>query len=226
MIYAHRGASAAEPENSLTAFERAVADGADGVELDVRATADGVPVVLHDRGLARTTGGHGLIDELPLSVVRQIATGDRRPIPTLAKVLELLAGRLALDLEIKQAGVEAAVLATLAGFPAATWVLSSFDWSILRSVRSRAPEAVLWPLAQTADEALFDVAAAVGADGVALQAAAISEEVVERCRQARLRVMAWTVNDVGEARRLRELGVAVLCTDHPAEIREGLREGG
>lgn len=224
LIYGHRGASGVEPENSLTAFERAVADGADGVELDVRATADGVPVVLHDRGLERTTSGRGPVDGLTMAQLRTVAAGDGRPVPTLSAVLDVLAGRLELDLEIKQVGIEGEVLGALAAFSTTRWVISSFEWGVLRAVRSKAAAAAVWPLASVADEALFGAATELGGEGVALRAGVVTEEVVERCRGMGLRVMAWTVNEVGEARRLRDAGVDVVCTDLPGAIREGLGE--
>lgn len=222
LIYAHRGSSGTTPENTLAAFRRAIADGADGAEFDVRATADGVPVVLHDRNLTRTTTGGGDVDGLPLAEVQRFDAGGGDPVPTLAEVLDLLAGRLRLDLELKQAGVERAVLDLLAAHPAAEWVISSFDWDALRRIRALAPEVELWPLAVAAGDDLYAVAREVQAGGVALAAGAIDRAVAERCAAAGLDVIAWTVNDPPEARRLRDLGVAALCTDLPAAIRNSL----
>lgn len=226
LIYAHRGSSGVAPENSMEAFAQAVRDGADGVELDVRATADGVPVVLHDRGLERTTSGRGPVDGLTLAELRGVAAGDGRPVPTLSEVLAMLGGKLAIDLEIKQGGIEGEVLSTLRDFPGARWFISAFDWGVLRAVRRLAEAAAIWPLATVADEALFEVAAELGAAGVALGAEGVTAAVVERCRGAGLRVKAWTVNEVEEARRLREIGVGIVCTDVPGALRRGLRAVG
>jgi glycerophosphoryl diester phosphodiesterase len=222
LLYAHRGSSGVAPENTLLAFARAVADGADGVELDVRATADGVPVVLHDRDLGRTTDGAGRVDELSLAELKRFDAGTGERVPTLAEVLDLLAGRLRLDLELKQRGIERAVLAVLGGHPEADWAISSFDWGALRRVRDLAPSADLWPIAIDAGDDLFATARELEASAVALPADVITAEVAARCAGERLRVMAWPVNDAVEARRLRELGVAALCTDVPAAIRRGL----
>ena len=94
-VIAHRGASAAWPENTLSAFEAAVRAGADMVELDVRLTADGALVVMHDADVARTTGGHGLVCELTLAEVRALH------VPTLRDALDLLQGRAGAEIEIK-----------------------------------------------------------------------------------------------------------------------------
>ena len=225
LIYAHRGSSAVSPENSLAAFTQAITDRADGVELDLRATADGVPVVLHDRSLARTTVGRRNVDDLPVATLREVDAGDGHPVPTLVEVLDLLAGRLPLDLEIKQAGIERAILSVLRQYPAAEWVISSFDWAILRAVRAESETAQLWPLAIVADDALFSVARELGSAQVALDAAVITPDVMVRCAENSLGVMAWTVDEVAEARRLRNLGVQILCTNSPGSMRVALMGG-
>lgn len=99
LVWAHRGASATAPENTLAAFRRALEAGADGVELDVHLTADGHVIVIHDATLDRTTSGRGRVADLPLSAVRSFDAGvkcsaeflDER-VPTLAEVLELVLG--------------------------------------------------------------------------------------------------------------------------------------
>src|SRR3954471_8516604 len=97
-IIAHRGASGSAPENTIAAFELAVAHGADAIELDVRLTADRVPVVLHDATLDRTTSGRGPLGTLTLEQVRRLDAGVRFPafrglgvtVPTLAEVLRAI----------------------------------------------------------------------------------------------------------------------------------------
>lgn len=224
LIYGHRGASADAPENTLGAFRRALAVGADGVEFDVRTTADGVPVVLHDRDLARTTGVAGAVDDRSLADLRALPLDPDRAVPTLAETLALVAGRARSDLELKQAGIEAEVLRLLRATPSADWAISSFDWEILRAVREIDAAAPLWPLGLVADDALFAVAAELAAPTVALFAGALTPEVAARCAEAGRAVMVWTVNDPVEARRVRALGAAALCTDDPAAIGRALGE--
>ena len=226
LIYAHRGSSGKRPENTLAAFRQAIADGADGVEFDVRATADGVPVVLHDRGLERTTTGRGNVDELPLAAVRGFRAGQGQAVPTMEEAVELLAGRLRLHVELKQAGIEREVLGMLEGYPQADWVITSLDWETLRAVRRLDPTARLWAPATVGDDALFQVAAELGAEAIALFAGALDEAVARRCEESGLGLMVWTVNDVAGARRARALGAAALCTDVPATILAGLGETG
>src|SRR3989449_9458057 len=117
LVIAHRGASAAAPENTLAAFRLAADLGADGIELDVRGTADGQLVVLHDASVNRTTDGAGRVAALTLDQLRRVDAGKKfgpsfrgERIPLLSQVFEVVAGRLLVDVEIKAAGVEAGPL--------------------------------------------------------------------------------------------------------------------
>ena len=155
LIYAHRGVSAIHPENTLRAFRHALAIGVDGIELDVHATADGIPVVIHDRDIGRTTDGAGYVDEIPLAWLATFDAGDGERVPTLAEVLALVGDAAHLDIEIKGSDVERAVLDVLAHYPIVRWAISSFAWDTLRTVRRLDPVAELWPLAERAGDELM-----------------------------------------------------------------------
>jgi glycerophosphoryl diester phosphodiesterase len=215
LIYAHRGASGVLPENTLLAFRRALDVGADGIELDLRATGDGVPVVIHDRSVARTTDGAGFVDETPVSQLQALDAGHGQHVPTLAETLALIGGAARIDLEIKQAGIASAVLRVLHEFPQTRWAISSFDWDILREVRRLDASAELWPLAEDLDEALIAVASELASPAVSLAATAYTSESAERLREAGLEVVVWTVNDPTDADRVRNLGAQAMCTDVP-----------
>jgi len=105
LVVAHRGASAEQPENTLAALERAIDVGASAVEFDVRLTADGEAVVMHDPDVGRTTNGSGLVRDLTLAQVRALriegTDGQTHDVPTLTEALALLSGRAAVDVEIK-----------------------------------------------------------------------------------------------------------------------------
>lgn len=223
-IFGHRGSSGTDPENTLRAFRRAIAVGADGVELDVHTTADGIPVVIHDDDLSRTTSGRGSVEAMPLAAVQRLDAGSGEPVPTLDDVLGLLAGKLTIDIEIKQTGIEQAVLDVLHRHPAADWFISCFEWNVLVSLRHLSPAAALWPLAVTADDALYEIAERLGSPGVALLHGAYTQDVAKRCAGANLAVGVWTVNVPTEARRVNELGASVLMTDYPELLRSALRD--
>ncbi|MGH2614521.1 MAG: glycerophosphodiester phosphodiesterase [Thermomicrobiales bacterium] len=215
LIYAHRGSSGLYPENTLLAFRQALAAGAHGIELDVHATADEIPVVIHDRDVARTTDGSGYVNEFALARLKSLDAGDGERVPTLAEVLDLVEDEIHLDIEIKGKGIERAVLEVVSGYPNARWAISSFDWDTLREVRRLASSAELWPLAEQTGDDLFAIAAELGSHAVSLFADAYTPDIAAALDDAGLRVVAWTVNDVAEAKRVGDLGAYALCTDFP-----------
>src|SRR5215211_5905099 len=218
LIYAHRGASANHPENTLRAFRHALAVGVDGIELDVHATADGIPVVIHDRDVGRTTDGAGFVDDIPLARLETFDAGDGERVPTLAEVLALVGDAALLDVEIKGTGIERAVLDVLAQYPAVTWAISSFAWDTLRAVRRLDPFAEVWPLAERVGDDLLAIAAELASPIVSLFTGAYTAETAARLHNAGLRAVVWTVNDPREARRVTDLGAFALCTDDPQHI--------
>ena len=222
LIFAHRGASGRLPENTLAAVRGAIEDGADGIEIDLHATANGTPVLLHDRDLARTTSGRGPVEALSDADLSGLDAGNGEPLPTFAAALDIAAGRLRLDIEVKQPGIEARVLAELRRLPEAEWFVSSFDWNILRAFRALDRSARLWPLAVRVGDELLTFAADLDAPGVALAAPAYTREVAALLAERGLACAVWTVNDVAEARRVRDLGAAILISDWPAEMRAAL----
>ena len=138
--------------------------------------------------------------------------------PTFAEVLDLVGDRLHFDLEVKQPGIEAAVLDVLAGYPGARWAISSFDWEILKRLRELAPAAELWPLAMQVNDALLDVAGALSSPSVAIDAGAYTAASAQVISDAGLTAMVWTVNEPDEARRVRALGASAMCTDRPGAM--------
>ena len=103
LIIAHRGASADEPENTLLAFQRAIEQGAQMIELDLDQSADGHVIVMHDATLERTTNLRGRVAEMSLADIRQADAGKGELVPTLDEVLDLTLGKARLYLEIKEA---------------------------------------------------------------------------------------------------------------------------
>ncbi|CAA9543482.1 MAG: Glycerophosphoryl diester phosphodiesterase [uncultured Thermomicrobiales bacterium] len=223
LVYAHRGASGEEPENTLRAFRRALDVGSDGIELDVRTSADGIPVVIHDRDISRTTDGMGMVDEMSLDQLRTLDAGSGERVPTLEDVLDLVGDRAALYIEIKGVGCEGAVLDVLRAHPAVRATVASFDDEILRTVRTCDRDVEIWVIAIGAADETMALAAEVGATTLSLQHLGITADTVRDVEAAGHRVAAWTVNDIPEAARLADLGVTAICTDHPARLIPALR---
>ncbi|RLF07703.1 MAG: hypothetical protein DRJ64_02485 [Thermoprotei archaeon] len=101
---AHRGYSGMYPENTLLAFREAIKIGADMIEFDVRVSGDGVPVVIHDPSVDRTTNGHGLVKDLTLEELKKLDAGLGEKIPTLQETLNEVAGKIGLNIHVKVTG--------------------------------------------------------------------------------------------------------------------------
>lgn len=219
-IWAHRGASAAAPENSLAAFDLAVRLGAHGVELDVQRSADGVVVVLHDETVDRTTAGRGRVRDLAASRLRALQ------VPTLAEVLDLLAPTdLRVNVELKNAvepypgleeDVEAVVAASRLGAQAPERVVySSFDHrSLLRlaGLGTRVPLGVLHVEALVRP---WEYAASFGARALHPMARTVLAEEVAQAHAAGISVHTWTVDDPAAVRALASAGVDAVITNVP-----------
>jgi glycerophosphoryl diester phosphodiesterase len=219
-IIAHRGASHSAPENTLAAFRAALAAGAEGVEFDVQASRDGVPVVIHDERLERTTGGTGWVRDHSASELGALEAGlwfdpplRGEPVPTLAAVLALKTAR------VPYPGLVQAVLAELAAAGVAgRVVLSSFNHHTLREALRLAPHV---PCAALLSDVLldpWDYARRHGFQGLHPHHGMVDAAFVQGCRGAGLAVRPYTVDDPQEAQRLLGLGVDGLITNEPARL--------
>jgi len=237
VIVAHRGASATHPENTLVAFEAAVAAGADLIEFDVRLTSDGVPVVMHDAHVSRRTDGDGFVHELSLAEIKRLdaarGVGDRAEVPTLRETLELLSGRVGVDIEIKNmpgepdfdSPVEAVTRATLRELEATSFdgevLVTSFNWLSIELVREANPDIPTGFLSVGAIDprASLVYARTSGHAFVLPQATAVVESgaaFVDEAHAEGIRVGTWTVDDPAEMDHLFALGVDALATNDPA----------
>ena len=210
---AHRGDWRHAPENTLPAFLTALAIPAcDGLEFDVRAAADGVPVVCHDETLARVQGRPERVDSMPSEAL------ERLGVPTLEEVLRVVGRRPFLDVELKGdpgPGV-VEVLAAGRGPKLHNAVVSSFDHFALEAVARRAPTWPLWLNTDDLDGTVVADALALGCRGVSVQWRALGDASVVRARAAGLEVAAWTVRRRSTFDRLARLGVVAVCVEAAA----------
>lgn len=226
-LIAHRGAPRERPENTLPSFLRALELGADGIELDVHLSSDGVLVVHHDdvpRAIAPSGRYAGRrIDSLTFDELQGFAVGGSALIPTLGEVLAVVKGRARLFIELKGAGTgESVVNAIRASAAPERCAVHSFDHAAVRLVHEMAPEIRCGILF---DRAPADVAAAMresGALDVWPQWALVDAALVDAVHAAGGRVIPWTVNRAEAGRALAALGVDAICTDVLPEIREAL----
>lgn len=245
VIVAHRGASSTYPENTLASFRAAVELGAPVVELDVRLTADGVPVVMHDADVSRTTDGAGLVHELTAERVAALNAGDPaspEPVPTLGQALELMSGRAAAALEIKNLPgdpgftdgepIAESIHAELArtGFEGPVLVLSFNPRSVAAS-KAIAPDVPTGFLAAPPvdpREALEHVVQA-GHDLLLPGTRSLipaGPAFVRDAHAVGVRVGTWTVDDPQTVGMLLDRGVDAIASNDPAMALAVLAERG
>ncbi len=225
-VWAHRGASAEAPENTLAAFVAAEAAGADGIELDVHLSRDGVPIVIHDATVDRTTSGRGAVDRLSLSELRRLDAGSwfaprfaGEPVPTLEEVLHWAEGRLRLNLEIKDGAAGQAILALLPRYPRAQILVSSFDHKILAALRRVDPELPLGFLIESVFwRRALRRAVAAGAECLNPRFDLVSRPMLAACRLHGLAVYPWTVDTPQQIAGLMRQGVEGVFTNEPSRV--------
>ena len=225
-IIAHRGASAEKPENTLPAFRRAIARRADGIELDVQVTRDGVPVVFHDDDLRRLTGVRGDLAALTWTELRRLRVAGRERIPRLAEVLRTVRGRIPVQVEMKAgASVPEVVAAVRAGGGKDAVILASFSVSLVAEAKRCAPEIPRMIITEGRRPKAWLAAQLrrTGAAGLSVNHRSIRTAAWVRYFHERgWTVWSWTVNDAATARRLAEAGVDALIGDDPALLRRAL----
>ena len=238
LVIAHRGASGLEPEHTEVAYRRALADGADGFECDVRLTRDRVLVCLHDRGVERTSNGRGVVSKMTLEELERLDFGKRRSgRPATVLTLEALLG-IALDagrplvvtIETKHPTAHAGEverrlvelldhfgLAQPDGRAGVTVRVMSFSPSALRSVRRQAPGlstvALMSRLPRGAGTRPLFGGATIA--GPSLAAVKTDQGYVERAHARGEQVYVWTVDDPDDISWLAELGVDAVITNRP-----------
>ncbi len=216
---AHRGDWRRAPENTIAAFVAALAIPAcDGLEFDVRMSADGVPVIYHDATLERVHGRPEWIETVSAATLGALA------VPTLAEVLTTVGRRPFLDVELKvdvgPAAVE--VLAAGRGRGLANAVVSSFHPAALERVAHLAPTWPRWLNSDRLDQAVIAVAVDLGCRGVAVAWRALDPGSMRHARAAGLDLVAFTVRRRATFDRLERLGLVAACVEGPALDGPGL----
>ncbi len=232
LVFAHRGASADAPENTMAAFRLAAEQGADGLELDVHMSRDGQLVVIHDETLQRTTRASGLVVQRTAAELSSVDAGKRfpaykgEPVPKLEEVLELVrdAG-LQVNIELKSGRTpylgmekEAVRLVRRFGLESCT-VFSSFAHTRLSKLKELAPEIETAVLFKHSIPNLSAYVRSLGAGSLHPHYRIVTPDLIETARQLGLSVRPYTVDKPKVMQRMAELGADALITNVPAVMR-------
>lgn len=226
-VTAHRGSSRVAPENTLYAFEEALASGADYIELDVQLTADEQVVVFHDEKLDRTTDGKGKLSDYTYDELMKLSAGswfgkngefDDAKIPLLSEVLELADDSILLNIEIKDHGhtsrtVEKTVeVIEEYGFEDSCYI-TSFSYAAVKKVKQLNPEIKTGLIANVATTTAFTQLKYI--DALSVNHLLVNATVVNDVHQNGKRIFVWTVDNKNEMKNLMALGVDNIITNRP-----------
>ena len=216
LVIGHRGAPNKSPENSMQSFESAIHLGADMLELDVRESADGQLVIIHDYDVERVSTKEGLVNEMSLQELRSLDLGEGARIPTLEQVLDTVKGRIKVNIELKVPDIESKTLTIVSGRNMLNDVIfSSFFHRILtdiKEINSKAKTAVLYeqPLENPSAYAVE-----LGAFAINPLYTLLDPEIVSKAHASNLQVYPWTVNDEETIIEMVRIGVDGVITDFP-----------
>ncbi|MEN8191302.1 MAG: glycerophosphodiester phosphodiesterase family protein [Bacteroidota bacterium] len=232
MVVAHRGASGYSPENTLSAMNKAIEMKAEMSELDVQETADGEIILLHDKTLMRTSGIEKNIWELNYDDLKGIDVGEwfseeykGEPIPTLKEVIDLVRGKMKLNIELKANKHEKMLaerslkVVTDNNFLDQV-VFTSFKFDEIRKIRALNKEAkvgyIFGKLPENVDVFTEDV------DLLSAKYKIVDAEFIKKAKAAGMEVAVWTVNEPEDMKRMIELGVDAIITNYPDVLRKVL----
>ena len=236
LIIAHRGASAVEPEHTFLAYNQALEDGADYIEIDLRRTADGELVAMHDETVDRTTDGKGLVEEQTLEEVKALDAGEGQTVPTLGEILDWYgsgvhyyietredeAGELVMEEELLQLLEQYAI-------PRNQVILQSFSKDSIRTLHELDPELTLVQLLKKKDvEQLNEKdlqALRETAFGVGIYAGIVDKATVDLIHQHELEIHAYYRGDEREwTKRMLQYEVDGIFSDDPAYLMNVMKE--
>jgi glycerophosphoryl diester phosphodiesterase len=235
-IFAHRGASAYAPENTLAAFELAVQQKADAIELDAKLTAEGQVVVIHDQTVDRTTDGSGRVGEMTLAQLRRLDAGSHfapafhgERIPTLEEVFEAVGEKTFINVELTNYASMADSLAEKVADLvrrhqlAKRVMFSSFNPLALLRARRKLPEPPIGLLAQPGKPGAWArswIGRIIGYNSLNPELSDADLHLVESAHQHGKRVLVYPVNQAEDIRRIFQLHADGIFTDNPVLARQ------
>jgi len=218
-LFAHRGVSAQAPENSIQAFQLALAEQADGIELDVRLVADEA-MIIHDEDLDRTTSGLGVVTNLDHAAWQQLDAGDGNPPPSLDQLLAMVAGQCSINIELKCREVVPVVVRDIQqalvnyGFSAEQLCVSAFHHHALVDLQKLLPGHPVAPLISACPLDYAACAEPFAAQAIHSHVETTNQELVDDAHRRGLEVRVYTVTRAADLVRLYKLGVdAVFVND-------------
>ncbi|HKX83605.1 MAG TPA: glycerophosphodiester phosphodiesterase family protein [Pyrinomonadaceae bacterium] len=249
LIIAHRGSSAHAPENTFAAFKRAIDEGADGIEFDVRLSKNGEPVVFHDRTLARTAMRNGDVINFTTAELAKIDNGSwfntaypkraseqftKETVRTLEETLDFIndfKGRIFIELKCAEADVEKLSTSVCEVIKSSSLkrqiVVKSFRLAVIPLIKEHCPDirtaALFAPKIMTIlrkEKHLVKIAAEFGADELSVHYSLATKKLMKKAERFGLPVAIWTADSPRWVKRAAKLGIQSIITNDPARLLE------
>jgi len=244
LVIAHRGGAGLMPENTLASFKNGIALKSDFIEMDAHLTKDGVPVIIHDPSLERTTDGFGQISNLTLAqlqtynaAAKSLSVTSKETIPTFAQVLDLAKpANVKVEVEIKVSaqgryqGIEQKMIDEIVARDMTDRVqISSFNMDVIKEVKALNPKIKTVALMSVdyfraydvnTPKTIIDHVTSLGAEIIAVNKDYLNAQLVQEARARRVAVEVWTVDNESDMKKFIALGVDGIISNRPDKLKE------
>jgi glycerophosphoryl diester phosphodiesterase len=222
LVIAHRGASGYAPENTILAFQKAIDLAADMIEFDVRQNREGIPIVIHDKSLRRTTNGRGLIKKRTLAELRMLDAGQGQTIPTLEEAINFIGEKAGINIEIKEEGLEKKILEIIENSKISIdgVIISSKRPKILALIKGLAPDiktALIFRRKPPRD--WIELVLKLHVYAIHPRKNVLNPVLVNQAHRQGLKVNVYLVDKPKDIERAKKLSVDGIFTGFPDRIR-------
>ena len=235
LVIGHAAAAGEAPANTLAGVRACLGCAAEAMEIDVQLCADGVPVLMHDDTVDRTTNLSGPVSEKTLAELQAADAGDGEPVPTLDEVLALVAGKLTVMCELKatpgspeqdQTNVDA-VVNVIRKHGAESWTaIQSFNPDMVQRARDTEPRIsaaiITGPIEGEQVDRLLGGLMKRNAQAISVEHHAVNRALIEKAKRRQVSVWTWTADGPADWARVVEAGVDGIITNVPSHLREWL----
>lgn len=218
---ARRGASGYCPENTMSAFEKALEIGCDVIEFDIHKTKDGRIIVMHDENVARTTDGLGNIRDLTLKEIKMFHEPNGESVPTLQGVFDLLKNKKKMMLDIKDQDMEKEVIQLISDSDLEEYVIVDSDFpDVIKKIKTMNPKihVYLGGVTKGNFKNIIHDAQKIGAEMIKVQNILVNEGMVNEAHNNRIGIYVWGAEEASDIKKMLDLNVDAIVCDFPDKI--------
>ncbi|NAS31362.1 glycerophosphodiester phosphodiesterase [Flavobacteriaceae bacterium R38] len=225
LVIGHRGAMGYKTENTLASIQKAMDMGVDMIEIDVFKIKSGEIVVFHDDEVDRLTDGKGLVEDMTIEEVKELRLSGGHKIPTLIEVLDLMAAKTKLNVELKGANTAKNVNIILHNYITnekwenKDFIISSFNWEELRAFYAINKDIAIGILTEEEPMDAIEIGEELNAVAIHPDFSTLTQEKVEKIQGEGFKIYTWTVNETTDIEKMKSFGVEGIITNFPDRVR-------